>query len=299
VSIPFAATGAVLLQLASGIPLGVPSIIGLLMLVGIVVTNAIVLIDLVNQYRERGMDVREAIIHGSARRLRPILMTALATIGALTPMAIGITGHGGFISQPLAIIVIGGLISSTLLTLVVLPTLYWVVEGAKERREERRARKAAGLPKPPRGRKAETLPPTRDLPTAEPAPVPLVPSNQPLPGALRDPEAPPVPAPAPRPEPEPEPASRPEPAPQPQPAPQPGPSPEPQQPPVPPVAPPPFPPVPPSAPPAFPPVQPAPPMEPPTFPPPVQPPPPTPPAPPQYPAPGSPTPPRFPPPSPA
>ncbi len=138
VSIPFAATGAVLLQLASGIPLGVPSIIGLLMLVGIVVTNAIVLVDLVNQYRERGMDVREAIIHGSARRLRPILMTALATIGALTPMAIGVTGHGGFISQPLAIIVIGGLVSSTLLTLVVLPTLYWVVEGAKERRDERR-----------------------------------------------------------------------------------------------------------------------------------------------------------------
>ncbi|MEQ1738186.1 MAG: efflux RND transporter permease subunit, partial [Rhodoglobus sp.] len=141
VSIPFAATGAVLLQLASGIPLGVPSIIGLLMLVGIVVTNAIVLVDLVNQYRERGMDVREAIIHGSARRLRPILMTALATIGALTPMAIGVTGHGGFISQPLAIIVIGGLVSSTLLTLVVLPTLYWVVEGAKERRTARRAAK--------------------------------------------------------------------------------------------------------------------------------------------------------------
>ena len=138
VSIPFAATGALLLQIVSGEPFGVASIIGLLMLVGIVVTNAIVLIDLVNQYRERGMDVREALRHGGARRLRPILMTALATIGALTPMTIGITGHGGFISQALGIVVIGGLVSSTLLTLLVLPALYWLVEGARERREARR-----------------------------------------------------------------------------------------------------------------------------------------------------------------
>ena len=143
ISIPFAATGAFLLQLVSGIPFGAASIIGLLMLVGIVVTNAIVLIDLVNQYRERGMDVREALRHGGARRLRPILMTALATIGALFFLTIGITGHGGFISQPLGIVVTGGLVSSTLLTLLVLPALYWVVEGAKERREARRAAKAA------------------------------------------------------------------------------------------------------------------------------------------------------------
>lgn len=141
ISIPFAATGAFVLQLLSGIPFGAASIIGLLMLVGIVVTNAIVLIDLVNQYRDKGMDVREALRHGGARRLRPILMTALATIGALFFLTIGITGHGGFISQPLGIIVSGGLISSTLLTLLVLPALYWLVEGAKERREARRAKK--------------------------------------------------------------------------------------------------------------------------------------------------------------
>jgi len=139
ISIPFAATGAIALQVISGIPLGVPSLIGVLMLVGIVVTNAIVLVDLVNQYRERGMNVRDALIHGSARRLRPILMTAAATIFALLPLGIGITGSGGFISQPLAIIVIGGLVSSTLLTLVVLPVLYYLVEGAKERRETKRA----------------------------------------------------------------------------------------------------------------------------------------------------------------
>ncbi|RLP84241.1 hypothetical protein D9V34_04010 [Mycetocola lacteus] len=143
VSVPFAATGAIGLQVATGVPLGVPSLIGVLMLVGIVVTNAIVMIDLVNQYRDRGLSVPEAVKHGAARRLRPILMTALATIFALIPMALGITGHGGFISQPLAIVVIGGLLSSTVLTLIVLPSLYNLVEGAKDRRAEKRAAKAA------------------------------------------------------------------------------------------------------------------------------------------------------------
>jgi HAE1 family hydrophobic/amphiphilic exporter-1 len=137
VSVPFAATGAIALQVISGIPLGTASLIGVLMLIGIVVTNAIVLVDLINQYRRAGMPVRDAIVHGASRRLRPILMTALATIFALLPLGIGITGHGGFISQPLAIIVIGGLVSSTLLTLVVLPVLYYLVEGARERREAR------------------------------------------------------------------------------------------------------------------------------------------------------------------
>ena len=143
VSVPFAATGAILLQLASGIPLGVSSLIGVLMLVGIVVTNAIVLIDLVNQYRERGLGVKDALVHGAVRRFRPILMTAIATIAALTPLAIGITGHGGFISQPLAIVVIGGLISSTILTLIVLPALYYLVEGRTERKAAKQAARAA------------------------------------------------------------------------------------------------------------------------------------------------------------
>ncbi|PPF26016.1 efflux RND transporter permease subunit [Rathayibacter rathayi] len=142
VSVPFAATGAILLQVITGVPLGVPSLIGVLMLIGIVVTNAIVLVDLVNQYRDRGMPVREALLHGTERRLRPILMTALATIFALLPMALGITGHGGFISQPLAIVVIGGLVSSTVLTLVVLPVVYNLVEGYRERRRAARAGKA-------------------------------------------------------------------------------------------------------------------------------------------------------------
>ncbi len=142
VSVPFAATGAILLQIATGIPLGVASLVGVLMLIGIVVTNAIVLIDLVNQYREKGLSAHDATLAGGEKRLRPILMTALAAIFALTPLALGITGHGGFISQPLAIVVIGGLLSSTVLTLIVLPTLYNLVEGAKERRREKRGEPA-------------------------------------------------------------------------------------------------------------------------------------------------------------
>ena len=127
-----------------------PALIGVLMLVGIVVTNAIVLMDLINQYREQGMGVQEAVIEGGRRRLRPILMTAIATIFALLPMALGLTGEGGFISQPLAIVVIGGLLSSTLLTLVLVPTLYTMVENRKERyrarrlRRQERKREAAG-----------------------------------------------------------------------------------------------------------------------------------------------------------
>lgn len=142
VSIPFAATGAIALQIVSGIPLGISSLIGLLMLVGIVVTNAIVLIDLVNQYRERGGSVIDSLLDGTSRRVRPVLMTALATIFALTPLATGVTGSGGFISQPLAIVVIGGLLSSTILTLLVLPALYSLVEGRIERKAARRALKA-------------------------------------------------------------------------------------------------------------------------------------------------------------
>ncbi|MFC7384840.1 efflux RND transporter permease subunit [Sphaerisporangium rhizosphaerae] len=146
VSIPFAATGAIGLLRLTGTPLGVPALIGMLMLIGIVVTNAIVLIDLINQYREQGLGVVEAVVEGGRRRLRPILMTAIATICALTPMAVGLTGSGGFISQPLAIVVIGGLVSSTLLTLVLVPTLYTIVERTKERFSRRGGRGAHGAP---------------------------------------------------------------------------------------------------------------------------------------------------------
>ncbi|WP_405140961.1 efflux RND transporter permease subunit [Sphaerisporangium sp. NBC_01403] len=159
VSIPFAATGAIGLLLATGTSLGLAAMIGMLMLVGIVVTNAIVLLDLINQYREQGMPLHEAVVEGGRRRLRPILMTALATIFALLPMALGITGGGGFISKPLAIVVIGGLISSTLLTLLLVPTLYTMVETRKEKSRARRERRRGGRP---------TTPPIEEAPS-EPA----------------------------------------------------------------------------------------------------------------------------------
>ncbi|WP_420114008.1 efflux RND transporter permease subunit [Pseudactinotalea sp.] len=140
VSVPFAATGALVGLLITDTPLGVPALIGALMLVGVVVSNAIVLIDLINQYRTQGRPLEEAVVEGARKRLRPIVMTAAATIFALLPMALGVTGGGAFISQPLAIVVIGGLISSTLLTLVVVPVIYTM----GQRRTERRRLKEAG-----------------------------------------------------------------------------------------------------------------------------------------------------------
>lgn len=133
VAIPFAATGSILLLLITHTALGLASLIGLLMLVGIVVTNAIVLLDLINQYRKKGLDARSAVIEGGRRRLRPILMTAIATILALLPMSLGLSGSSGFLSGPLAIVVIGGLTTSTFLTLLIVPTLYTLVEDIRGR----------------------------------------------------------------------------------------------------------------------------------------------------------------------
>lgn len=155
VSIPFAATGAIGLLVATGTPMGVPAMIGMLMLIGIVVTNAIVLIDLINQYRDQGYGVVEAVIEGGRHRLRPILMTALATIMALLPMALSITGDGGFISQPLAVVVIGGLVTSTLLTLLLVPTLYAMIELRKERRAAKKAARRSDSATPEEDRAPE------------------------------------------------------------------------------------------------------------------------------------------------
>ena len=127
VSIPFAATGAIVALVVTNTSLSLPGLIGILMLTGIVVTNAIVLLDLVEQYRDRGLGLQDALIEGGRHRLRPILMTASATMLALAPLAVtgGTGGVGGaFISGPLAIVVIGGLFTSTLLTLVLVPVLY-------------------------------------------------------------------------------------------------------------------------------------------------------------------------------
>ncbi len=156
VSIPFAATGSILLLLITHTTLGVPALIGLLMLVGIVVTNAIVLLDLVNQYRAKGLDARAAVVEGGRRRLRPILMTAIATILALLPMALGLSKAGVFIAGPLAIVVIGGLTTSTILTLLLVPTLYVIVEDVRGRFGRRRTAATAPATLPAEGKDLES-----------------------------------------------------------------------------------------------------------------------------------------------
>jgi multidrug efflux pump subunit AcrB len=135
-SLPFAVIGSFVGLLIAGETISVSVMMGLLMLIGIVVTNAIVLVDRIIHMERDGMTMREAVLEAGATRLRPILMTALATIGALIPLAIG-TGGGGLISKGLGITVIGGLASSTLLTLIVVPIVYEILSKIfkKNRRE--------------------------------------------------------------------------------------------------------------------------------------------------------------------
>ncbi|MFD1848549.1 efflux RND transporter permease subunit [Oceanobacillus bengalensis] len=122
-SLPFAVIGSFVGLLIAGETISVSVMMGLLMLIGIVVTNAIVLVDRIIHMERDGMEMREAILEAGATRLRPILMTAIATIGALIPLAVG-SGGGGLVSKGLGITVIGGLASSTLLTLIIVPIVY-------------------------------------------------------------------------------------------------------------------------------------------------------------------------------
>jgi hydrophobic/amphiphilic exporter-1 (mainly G- bacteria), HAE1 family len=131
-ALPLAAIGAFPALLITGRTLSISALIGLLMLVGIVVTNAIVLLDMVKQRERQGMATREALIAGGRIRVRPILMTAVATILATLPLAVG-GQSGSFIAAELGTVVIGGLLSSTLLTLLVIPVLYSLVSGMKRR----------------------------------------------------------------------------------------------------------------------------------------------------------------------
>lgn len=126
-TIPLAAVGAILALVVTGTSVSVVVFIGLILLVGIVVNNAIVLIDRVNQLRESGMSKYEALLEGATQRLRPILMTTLTTILGLLPMAIGL-GEAAEIRTPMAITVIGGLLVSTFLTLVVIPVVYDLID---------------------------------------------------------------------------------------------------------------------------------------------------------------------------
>jgi hydrophobic/amphiphilic exporter-1 (mainly G- bacteria), HAE1 family len=131
ISLPLAFIGSVPALLISGYTLGVSAMMGLLMLVGIVLTNAIVLVSMVEQQRKNGLSIHEALIEGGKTRLRPILMTALTTILAMIPMAV-IVSSGTMLSAELAIVVIGGMVSSTFLTLFVIPAVYSLVHRQKK-----------------------------------------------------------------------------------------------------------------------------------------------------------------------
>ncbi|MCP4723808.1 MAG: efflux RND transporter permease subunit, partial [bacterium] len=129
-TIPLAIIGVIVTLYVLDISLSVVVFIGLIMLAGIVVNNAIVLVDYINQLRERGMEKVEAIVLAGKVRLRPILMTTATTVLGLLPMALGL-GEGAEIRTPMAITVIAGLISSTVLTLIVIPTVYSIVDRRK------------------------------------------------------------------------------------------------------------------------------------------------------------------------
>ncbi len=132
-SLPLAVVGAALGLWITDKVVGISAMVGLMMLVGIVVTNAIVLIDRVRMNRrERGMGIYDALVEGGRTRLRPILMTAIAAILALVPLGMGLT-EGALIASDLAVVVIGGLLTSTLLTLLVVPVAYSLVESALHR----------------------------------------------------------------------------------------------------------------------------------------------------------------------
>ena len=134
-SLPMAMIGVALALFLTNSVIGISALIGVMMLVGIVVTNAIVLIDRVQANRtERGMDIHAALVEGGRTRLRPILMTATATILALLPLALGLT-EGALIASELAIVVIGGLFTSTLLTLLVVPVMYSVLDPLSKNRK--------------------------------------------------------------------------------------------------------------------------------------------------------------------
>jgi len=122
-TLPLAVVGVILILFLTGTPLSVVAFIGVIMLAGIVVNNSIVLVDYINRLRARGLSVREAVMEGGRTRLRPILMTALTTILALSPLALGL-GSGGEAWSPMARSVVGGLAASTLLTLLVIPVIY-------------------------------------------------------------------------------------------------------------------------------------------------------------------------------
>lgn len=138
-TVPFAFTGSLLLLALTGQPLGIMGYVGMIMLVGMVVKNAIVLIDYINLNRERGMSIITAVTHGGRSRLRPILMTTLTTILGMVPLAIG-TGQGSEMWQSLGISIIGGMTFSAIISLILIPALYSMMAGYGVHRSRRKHR---------------------------------------------------------------------------------------------------------------------------------------------------------------
>ncbi len=138
-TVPFAFTGSILFLALTGEPLGIMGFVGLIMLVGMVVKNAIVLIDYINLNRERGMSIITAVVHGGRSRLRPVLMTTLTTILGMVPLAVG-TGQGSEMWKSLGISIIGGMTFSTIITLVLVPALYSMMAGYGVRRRRKKHR---------------------------------------------------------------------------------------------------------------------------------------------------------------
>ena len=126
-SLPLALIGVLASLAITGRTLGLPAMMGVLLLIGIVVTNAIVLIAFVEQLRDRGMNIHDALVQGGRIRLRPILMTAFTTSFALIPLAVFVSHEGGILGAEMATVVIGGLMTSTFLTLVVVPVVYTIM----------------------------------------------------------------------------------------------------------------------------------------------------------------------------
>jgi HAE1 family hydrophobic/amphiphilic exporter-1 len=142
-AMPQTFVGVILSLVITGRTLNVPAFIGIIMLAGIVVNNAIVLVDYINKLRERGYSCRDAILQAGPVRLRPILMTTLTTVLGMFPMALGF-GSGAETYSPLATVVIGGLLTSTLLTLLVVPVIYSILDDWGERIRQRRKQPISG-----------------------------------------------------------------------------------------------------------------------------------------------------------
>jgi HAE1 family hydrophobic/amphiphilic exporter-1 len=141
-TIPFAMSGVFIALWMTSTPLSLIALIGGIMLVGIVTKNGIVMVDYMNLLVERGANVGDAVIEGGKSRLRPVLMTSLTTVLGMVPMAMGI-GEGSETWQPMGIAVVGGLLMSTILTLFIVPSLYAMLQGRKERKAARKARREA------------------------------------------------------------------------------------------------------------------------------------------------------------